>query len=1391
MSLIHGSAGGLGGAGAPGGPLAGGAVYSHTLNQSLRLDGTSAYLSKNDFGTSTNTSKRTFSTWIKRSTDTAPAAYNHIISAGTSGIDGFGFANTTEKLQWLQGGGVVKDGVRKLRDVSSWYHVFTTWNATDNEIFIYVNGELDYSAYGSINALSKLGNTGQTTYIGRRSNVTTTFIHGYLAETVFLDGTIGSVSDFAETSNGVWVPKDISAAGLTFGDNGFYLDYADSSDLGKDVSGKNNHFTSNSLAAEDQVPDSPTNNWCTNNATMRGNFTHREGALKLIGVGSNFDNMAGTFLFDVEDADGWYWEYRSISNANDVMMGIGRENNPNFNQSDTSSAYAQDSTAGNVGWMGSGDKKVSGTNSSYGDSWTSGDIIGIAVKAGAIYFYKNGSIQNSGTAAATGLTGNVVPAFAINSTYSGTVNYGQDSTFAGTVSAGNYSDKNGIGDFKYSVPSGYKALCASNLPNTAIGPGQNTQADDHFENILYIGNGDEQHIGSGGVQHPQDTISITNSLRFEAGSSAYLSRTQGSSPTNIGKWTVNFWLKRTNVLEASDDYDTVFGVDGPGNTAFTFLNGQIYLFVNYHTNGSQARLITNRKFLDSSRFYNFHVTFDRDASTDAEKLRLYVDGVEETSFATDERSLIASDSSTGWNVGTLSAAINRRAGGQNSRYHNGYIAQFHNIDGAVVAPTEFAQVGANGYWIPKTYSGSYGNNGWLLEFKQTGTGSGATNTVGADTSGNTNHWDSSGIASEDQMIDSPTQNFNTLNTNGTNYIAYAVTLSEGNLKAAALQSKRVNSMFGVTSGKYYFETKSQAGHPMVGVALRDGSDAIVYDGNTGYIRNYAPIDSGSPTANPSTFATWGTSDIIGVAFDVDNDTVQFFKNNTSIGTFTFIMPTEVVATAGYQGGTDVQVTFNFGADDTFAGNASGGAGSADSNSYGSFFYAPPSGHLALVDDNISQEGIASPDFVWIKERNNSTSHYLFDTVRGVRKTLLAGSSGAAAEATDATSLLSFGNQGFTVGSNTSLNGSADTYVSWNWKAGGIAPTQTYVVTVENDGGNKYRFDGNDTNALTLNLQEGGTYTFDQSHPSNAVGGVHPLRFSTTSDGTHGGGSEYTTGVTATGTPGQTGAKTVITVAHGAPTLYYYCTQHSGMGGQANTTATHGSSNFKGSIPAIVSANQDSGFSIVRWTNNGTAGTVGHGLTSTPELITVKNMDYSSGNWYTWTPDLTTNKVIFLNAANNQTSSANAFTEGDITATTIGVGTERVTNGSGSGEDLLAYVFHSVDGFSKMGKYVGNGSSNGTFVYTGFRPAWLLMKTISGADRWVLFDSARSIANPVEDKHELNPSDNTAEGTGTTECFDFLSNGFKLRRTGNVFNTGSRDYIYMAFAESPFKFANAR
>ena len=225
----------------------------------------------------------------------------------------------------------------------------------------------------------------------------------------------------------------------------------------------------------------------------------------------------------------------------------------------------------------------------------------------------------------------------------------------------------------------------------------------------------------------------------------------------------------------------------------------------------------------------------------------------------------------------------------------------------------------------------------------------------------------------------------------------------------------------------------------------------------------------------------------------------------------------------------------------------------------------------------------------------------------------------------------------------------------------------------------------------------------------------------------------------------------------------------------------GVSNTDGSITSTVSANTTSGFSIVSYTGNGTAGaTVGHGLGATPKMMLIKQLN-SSNLWRVYHSSLGATNVIYLNSTdatdtgqgsvnfNNTAPSSSVFT----------LGTNVAVNGSGN--TFVAYVFAEKKGFSKFGSYTGNGSTDGTFVYTGFKPAFVMIKVTNGVDNWFIFDNRRSTSggNVVDDY--LYPNLSNAEGG--TDILDFLSNGFKLRTTDGGQN-GSSNYIYMAFAENP-------
>ena len=225
----------------------------------------------------------------------------------------------------------------------------------------------------------------------------------------------------------------------------------------------------------------------------------------------------------------------------------------------------------------------------------------------------------------------------------------------------------------------------------------------------------------------------------------------------------------------------------------------------------------------------------------------------------------------------------------------------------------------------------------------------------------------------------------------------------------------------------------------------------------------------------------------------------------------------------------------------------------------------------------------------------------------------------------------------------------------------------------------------------------------------------------------------------------------------------------------------GVSNTDGSITSTVSANTTSGFSIVSYTGNATAGaTVGHGVGSALDMIIVKKRS-STGQWVVGhkAMDSTFDNFLFLDSTSAKGNADNVFNDTAPTSSLFSIGNAGDTNASG--QTYIAYCFAEKKGFSKFGSYTGNGSADGTFVYTGFRPAMVIIKRTSGADRWAISDNKRDPDNPVIG--ELNPNDSVVEDTSSTP-FDFLSNGFKIRRTGNVFNGSGESYIYMCFAENP-------
>ena len=702
-----------------------------------------------------------------------------------------------------------------------------------------------------------------------------------------------------------------------------------------------------------------------------------------------------------------------------------------------------------------------------------------------------------------------------------------------------------------------------------------------------------------------------------------------------------------------------------------------------------------------------------------------------------------------------------------------------------------------------------------------------------DQSGNNNDWTSNNLTESDISVDSPSNNFCTMNPNATgshtepNTNTYTTT--EGNLESkwTGVASAKSYATIAPTDGKWYWEffIKTQAETSRAYVGLCEFEDCDINDtGQSGDSNYHLGVGVNSRLQAygnefDGVYPAPAQYDIYSIAIDWSASPSKFWfringgawqgGGNPATGATPTKSYAKTVANASmmpYHGSGSgsssnvSEIIFNFGQDSSFAGHKTA-QGNQDSGGIGDFYYTPPTGFKALCTKNLPDVDVVpsehfntvlysgngstnaisvgfKPDFVWGKDRVGTDHHHLFDILRGTNQRLI--SNATSAENTESNCLNSFDTNGFTLGNNPGLNANGEAHVAWNWKAA-TQLTKTYTVKVVSDSGNKYRFDDFGSSAVVLELSEGGTYTFDQSDSSNSG---HPLRFSSTSNGSHGGGSEYTTGVTTNGTPGNSGAYTKIVVPASAPTLYYYCTAHSGMGGQANTPTTNSFSNFSGNIQSNVSANVDAGFSIVSYTGTGSDATVGHGLSKRVEFVAVKTRSHT-GDWLVYYGDVTDFlKLNETNATEDLKAAWNDW-EGGASTTTFSLGNN--TDVNASGRTYIAYCFHSVDGYSKVGSYTGNGNADGTFVYTGFKPMMVISKYL-GTEDWNIIDTKRSPHNLMEDL--LKPNSNAAE-IDTQIDIDFLSNGFKPRIASGFLNGNGHTITYIAFAETPFKYSNAR
>ena len=830
---------------------------------------------------------------------------------------------------------------------------------------------------------------------------------------------------------------------------------------------------------------------------------------------------------------------------------------------------------------------------------------------------------------------------------------------------------------------------------------------------------------------------IERSLRFNNADNAYLQRSVGST-SNRRTYTYSFWTKRALTARAERQFiyngqsssapymEARFNYDGTdGYDTFQFFS---------YSSQYDMRLAPRRSFRDDA-WYHFVIAVDTTQATESNRIKMYINGVQETDFYTPGGASAeiypSQNFDTAANVSGNIQVVGKH-GYASGQSYDGYLTEFHHVDGYQYDPSYFGFTDPQtGIWMPKRYEGTHGTNGYYLDFSDNS----STAALGIDKSTNGNDFTVSNLATGDSTLDSPSNNFATLKFYSTPESSGCF-LTEGNLKFVTGSSGSARNLdrMGIstllpTSGKWYAEVRvlDSNGQNFIGVAPYQ-VELLPDVNNTRYAFVYGSDgDKYVRTAGSESIATYAASytqnDVIGVYVDMDASTplVSFSKNGqwaNGSGSWNQSTPTSYItlgdtffteSTGGHSGigflvssgsgGTSATYQFNFGQDSTFSGATTAG-GNTDDRGIGDFKYPVPSGALALCSVNFpltapsvirpqkhfdtvlftgngsTGQSITSlefqPDLIWLKNRSGTNNHAMVNSVVGRAKGLYPDSNSAEFNSSTGRDVASFDISGFTVGE----------------------PEQ--ASSTNNNGSN----------------------------------------------------------------------------------IVAWCWKAGGAA-VANTD---------GSINTQVSANQEAGFSIVTWTGSGADASIGHGLGKKPKVLFVKNRS-AGDNWKVWFKGVTTDDSysfqLDTSGANYSGSDKwyNSPNGNDTTTTTFGVSNDGATNRSG--ELFVSFCWAEIPGYSKFGIYRGNGNAKGKFVDCGFRPAFLIIKRVNEARNWMLFDNKRDPDNPVQTFLE---ADQTSTDATLNDGVLFLANGFRCVTSDTDVNandtSGGDTYIFMAYAEQP-------
>lgn len=907
---------------------------------------------------------------------------------------------------------------------------------------------------------------------------------------------------------------------------------------------------------------------------------------------------------------------------------------------------------------------------------------------------------------------------------------------------------------------------------------------------------------------------IDQSLRFIQANKTCLTKTL-SQAGNRRTWTFSTWFKKA---PHSYNYRIFTGGNTSGGSTFTsfMLQGDNTIrFYSYNGSSVIHNYISTHQFSDASAWYHMVVAYDTTNATAADRIKIYVNGQRITDWATETHPSLNYDSYINksgdeLNVGTY---IGGTSNANNDNFIKGYLAETVFIDGAQLDATNFGRTNEDGVWVNKTYSGSYSGNSFRFKYN-------SSDGLGYDSSGLGNNFTANNF---DEYIDDVKVYFPVTGTAST--AALGTTLrgitpnGNGGSSIGVNSTNHMDVDFGRSATSHTLTTSNSGAGVTVYVSPDGTANSWIASNitNTSFTSPQTITASNNSAFRYMRFTCAGytvgnvTGPVGGFSLDIDyidtpNNNVPIINPHIKTPTSTVLSeallknidsngnyPNVIPGTSVCRGKQYWEYEYLNPSGYPYLGLAKAQDIQNGGNWYssgGGIFYVTASGSVGGWTDNTATGWSASAGDILSCAYDADTQQMQFRLNNGtaVTKTVSGYTGDVVPMISDALSKgarVNFGNYPFKYTPPAGYTGMASNdldepaikdpkkhfdIVTWTGNAvdnrniTGLAFAPDFVWHKQLNGTQPWGM--YDTCRGATIRQTSSTNQADSTQ-ADALQAFNSDGFQIGTDGqVNGNGHSYIAYCWKAG-----GATTADNSAGAGnvPTA-----------GSVKIDGANLTSALAGTIPAKrLSANTTAGFSIVTYTGTGSNGTIAHGLTEAPDLVFYK-ITSSTNGWATYS-FRTPNNYMQLNIAGGESSSNVTFNQTDPTNSVLSVGSSVLTNGNTS--SYLAYCWHSVPGFSKVGQHRGNGNTDGNFIHTDFKPRYLLIKSTSTSQGWVVYDTKRHPYNPVDEYYYANLTD--ATNSSATVEVDFYANGFKFRDTHSLINQSGIYYLYMAFAENPF------